>query len=598
MRSAFITLLFVLGWLPLAAQIQLPANMYADTSYAPFLHGVASGDPLTDRVLIWTKVDPLGALDSLELDWEVATDFNFNNVVTTGTVQAYATSDWTAQHDVSGLAPGTRYYYRFLSPGNQQSRIGRTRTAPSGPTNHARFAVMSCSSIYSGFFNAYRRIGERNNLDRVIHLGDYLYDFVDPDEPVRVPVPDPVDPSDLASWRERHAYYLLDPDLRLARQNHPWTVIWDNHDIDADTPQQLAEAEQAFYEYVPTRIDDPSRPDLPYRRLQFGDLVDIIMLDAQSLRDQDTISGNELSVLSDAQWNWLAGELSASTARWRVIGNQKMFTRFSIVGLPSVIPFGDGPVADSSAWDGYTAERNRILNHLVQNNIDNNIFISGDIHMSFASDLAIDWANYDPQTGAGSVAVEFLPTSITRGNFDEAGFGGFIAGLAKAAIDLANPHHVFSNLLDHGYGILDIRPDSAVAEFWYSDLLALSNSESFETAYLIRDADNHWDRDALDDPIVALDAPGFGDGFRLTGPIPNPGQDQFRLELALDQGQEVAIRLIELGSGKVVRRWDAGWLEVGAHKLKYSAGKLAAGVYGLVLEGAHFQEFRKWVIRN
>ena len=124
---------------------------------------------------------------------------------------------------------------------------------------------MSCSSIFSGYFNAYRRIAERNDIDLVVHLGDYIYDFVDADEQVRVPVPAPVDPQTLAEWRERHSYYLLDPDLRAARQMQPWAVIWDNHDTDGDSPQHTADAMQAFLEYVPMRLTNPARPavDLP-----------------------------------------------------------------------------------------------------------------------------------------------------------------------------------------------------------------------------------------------------------------------------------------------------------------------------------------------
>lgn len=592
---------FLLALLPgaVTAQIQLPANMYADSLYAPFLHGVASGDPLSDRVLIWTKVDPQGASDSISLDWEVSPDANFSTLAASGTVQARASANWTALTDVGGLSPDTRYYYRFTGPGNQESRIGRTRTAPSGPVSHLRFAVASCSSIFSGFFNGYARIGEREDLNLVIHLGDYIYDFVDPDEEVRVPVPAPVDPTDLAGFRDRHAYYLLDPDLRLARQMHPWTVIWDNHDIDGDgIPQQLAEAIQAFHEYIPVRLNDPTRPDRIYRNLQYGDLVDIFMIDAESVRDLDTIPGiGELSVLGDAQWTWLSQGLAASTAKWRLIGNQKMMTRFSIAGLPSFIPFGDGPVADSGAWDGYNADRLRLLNHLTQNNLDNNIVLSGDIHMSFACDLAPDPGVYNAQTGAGSVAVEFLPSSVTRGNFDEMGFGGFVADLAKAAIDLANPYHVHSELESHGYGIVDIRADSAVAEFWYSDILQATSNEDFAVGYVIRDGDNHWDRDARNTPLVARREPVILDGIRISGPYPNPGNQQAELLIELKQSQQVKVSLLELASGRFLKDYPSQWLQAGRrHRFKVEATDLPSGIYGLVIEGTDFRTVRRWMV--
>ncbi|MEM7040885.1 MAG: alkaline phosphatase D family protein, partial [Bacteroidota bacterium] len=362
MRILFLLLSFAFSFV--SAQVQLPANMYADSTYSPFLHGVASGDPTQDAVVLWTKIDPQGALSAITLDWEVATDWAFTNVVANGTVDAASGQDWTAIVDVTGLSAGMVYWYRFREPGGNYTRIGRTRTAPSGSPNQVRMAIASCSSVYSGFFNAYRRIGERNDLDLMIHLGDYIYDFVDQDEQVRVPVPPPVDPENLAEYRTTHAYYLLDPDLRLARQMHPWVVIWDNHDIDAPSPQAFAEAVQAFQEYVPMRVRDANQPEHIERKFSYGDLVDLFMIDGTTRRDVDLIAGNEFSMLGDSQWNWLSDELQNSSAKWRVIGNEVMMAEFSMAGLPSFVPFGDGPVADSSAWDGYTAERVRLLNFL------------------------------------------------------------------------------------------------------------------------------------------------------------------------------------------------------------------------------------------
>src|SRR5262249_11340909 len=162
----------------------------------------------------------------------------------------------------------------------------------------------------------YRAIARRDDLDLVIHLGDYLYDFVDPDEKVRVPVPFPVEPNDVPSWRARHAYYTLDPDLRAARARHPWFVIWDNHDMNQNAPPAFDGGLQAFREWVPMRQPDPARPDVAYRTLRWGDLVDVIMTDTLIHRGEGgTVPGtSEPSMLGATQWAWLSQELASSTA--------------------------------------------------------------------------------------------------------------------------------------------------------------------------------------------------------------------------------------------------------------------------------------------
>ena len=375
--------------------------MYADSAYAPFLYGVASFEPTDDAVILWTKIDPQGSSLPLTLTYEIFLDSGLTNPVGSSTVTTDIWSDWIAKKDVSNLQPGTHYWYRWRDAQGNYSRVGRTKTAPTGQREQVRLAVMSCSSIYSGYFNAYKRISERDDIDLVIHLGDYIYDFVDADEQVRVPVPAPIDPQTLAEWRERHSYYLLDPDLRAARQNHPWVAIWDNHDIDGATPQYRYEAMQAFQDYLPIRLNNIGNRALIYRRIAYGDLLDILLVDATSLSEQDTLLGGEFNMLGAAQMDWLKQALSNSTATWRVIGQQRMMGQFSTAGLGSLVSFGDGPVADSSAWDGFNTTRSEILDYLGQNGIDNNVVLSGDIHTSFLCDLPLDLASYTAQTGAG-----------------------------------------------------------------------------------------------------------------------------------------------------------------------------------------------------
>jgi alkaline phosphatase D len=584
MRNHCFLLVFLLVASTLHLQAQtLPPNMFPDTAHAPFLHGVASFDPTADHVLLWTKVDPEGSGSNITLSYGVFADAALTIPITSGAAMASASTDWTASIDVALPNPGQYYWYVWQDGNGRRSPVGRTKTAVSGAASQIRLAVVSCSSVFSGYFNAYRRIGERNDIDLLVHLGDYIYDFVDADEQVRVPVPAPVDPQTLAEWRERHAYYLLDPDLRLARQMHPWAVIWDNHETDGDSPQHTAEAKQAFLEYVPMRLQNPLRPDLIYRHLAYGDLLDILLIDATTLRDRDTLPNGEFSLLSDSQWTWLSQEISASTARWRVMGQQRMVGQFSTAGLGSLINYGDGPVADSGAWDGYNGERLRLLNHLNQNSIDNNVILSGDIHTSFLCDLPADYGAYDEQTGAGSYAVEFLPTSISRGNFDEAGITGFLAQLVGGAISLANPHHVYSELTSHGYGILDIRPDTVTAEFWYSPILQLETTESFAAGYQCITGENHWRRSAISNPTVGMQGKELVNGsfpFDLQV-FPNPATSTCTMVMRSTKHQQVEVTLIDLASGKELERRKVTVRANESMETQWNLQNYPTGNYGL-----------------
>lgn len=582
MKSAAILLL--LCWPVFAlCQTSYPPRIYADTAHAPFLHGVASADPTASAVLLWTRVEPApGQMTPITLDWELASDPSFTQIVANGSADALPANDWTLTVEATGLLPDHRYWYRFEDPAGKHSLVGRTRTMPDSTSPHIRLAVASCSSTYSGYFNGYRDIGQHDDINLVVHLGDYIYDYPDPDELFRVPTPMPTQPTNLTEWRVNHRYLLLDPDLRLARSKHPFTVIWDNHDVYA-SPQ---DAQKAFHEYVPVRLEDPLQPSRIYRKLSLGPLAELIMIDVTTLRDIDTLPNGDLSLLGTEQWTWLNDQLANSTTPWRVIGNERMVGEFSLNGLPAFIPYGDGPVADSSAWDGYSAERDMLLNAFTSHGLHNNVLLSGDIHMSFACDLAPSSASYDPQTGAGSVAVEFLPTSISRGNFDEAGFGGFIATLAQAAMTLANPHHVYEELESHGYGILDIRPDRAVAEYWYTDILTPMAPTTFARAYQTLDGSDHWDRTVINNPSVALQGPVTRvPRVTITKLEQIPGSDQLQVLFSLPMDDEVQIRVAEIASGRVVLRTSLGWLAAGDHTYRIPAEVRGAGAYVLLVEG-------------
>ncbi len=463
----------------------------------PFIFGIASGDPKPTSVILWTALDPSIPSSSTTLQWELATDKGFTQIIATGETTASEQNGQTAQALVTELTPATTYYYRFKDNTGNYSRMGRTKTAPNMNAENLRFAVASCSSIYSGYFNAYRRISERNDLDLVLHLGDYIYDFVDEDEEVRVPTPYPQVPVGLDGWRERHRYYLQDPDLRLARAAHPWIVMWDNHDLDTQNVARFNQSVQAFREWVPMQAAPENRSGLAYRRFQYGSLVDLFMLDVLTHRNQDLIPGTTTpSILGNSQFDWLENHLAESTARWRVLASQK------VMGTVKVNPiYAEGrSVFDLGTWDGFPASRTRLFDMIKRLGLNNQVVISGDSHVTIALDLVDnpdDPANlYDPTTNNRSIGVEILPTSISRGNFDET-LGDLVDLLDVIVPDTyeRNPHHRSLELTKHGYGLLDFTSEKLTAEMWYSPILEVSETE-FLGLRLTSDIDtNQWNRD-------------------------------------------------------------------------------------------------------
>lgn len=349
----------------------------------PFLHGVASGDPLSDRVVIWTRVTRKGATAAIPVKWSVATDAGMNTVVLDGSAQATPDRDFTVKIDVAGLQPGRTYYYRFEVDG-EASRVGRTRTLPVGDVKKARLAVVSCSNYELGYFNAYREISRISNLDAVLHLGDYIYEYGPGLGGYTTPataaglVPKPRDkklkPAEeiiaLEQYRARHALYKTDSDLQKLHAEHAVINIWDDHEVANDAWKKGAENHdpategdyqarkragiQAFYEWLPIRepadgdpIDEKTgKPDDLYRVFDFGGLARLIMLDTrQAGRDQqlpasDLIGvysgvppygpfpndvrpgGAKRDLLGKGQTKWFDEQIAGSTQTWQLIGNQ------------------------------------------------------------------------------------------------------------------------------------------------------------------------------------------------------------------------------------------------------------------------------------
>jgi alkaline phosphatase D len=560
-----VVLLFLV--LSSAGYSQSNLNMYADTLHAPFIYGVASGDPTGTSVQLWTYAGP--STEGQDITWLVATDSLFTNVVASGSEVCTSTNTYTIKPIATGLQPYTDYFYRFYAPGNSLSVTGRTRTASVNPNQQVNFGVVSCSSIFSGYFNAYRHMAKDASIDAIIHLGDYIYDFVDPDEQIRITDPFPTQPTNIDEWRERHMYYLLDPDLRLARQMHPWIQTWDNHDF----KQSILLGERAFYEFTPTTPPDPNDINKIYRKLSWG-IADIFMIDMQSYDDIDEISPGNLSVLGFEQYNWLTSGLAASTAKWKIVGTPKMVTYWSIQGLENLLGTNTA-VLFENAWDGYALEREKMLKYIDSLNIDNVVFVSGDSHFSQLADLPLDAQDdlvYFPETGAGSIAVEFLPTSVSRGNFDEMGYDASLQPVIVEYIDIVNPNHVYTELLQHGYGLLNVKADSSVAQYVYCPILAQTDDTLNAWTQVVMDGENHWKRKPKTTTGLAEEK------AEKVIIYPNPAQSELWMRLPLN-GVYTTLDVYN-GTGQKVQSQP-----VNGSLVKVNSEALPAGIYYLVVNG-------------
>lgn len=454
----------------------------------PFSLGVASGDPRADSVLLWTALPEIA--EPTTVHWVVARDLFGAEIVVSGSTMAEPASGGAVTVEATGLDAGTTYFYQF-SVGTQVSVLGRTRTVPRGSAQRVRLAVGSCSSVWSGHFNPYARLAEHDDVDLMIHLGDFVYDFVDAEEEVRMPPgPYPVDPTNRAEWVDRFVYYLSDPDLRRARQAHPWLVIWDNHD--SDTGDELGQGTtEVFRQYVPMRTPEADDHRVAWRRLQYGDLVDIFLLDA-AVHRVEAEDRDQADILGEDQWSWFESELATSEAAWRVVGTQKLVS--SLI----VPPVGFGK---PSPWDDYPTSRARLHDALSRH--DDNVILSGDLHFSIATDFVLSPTDplYDPEDGAGSVASELLATGITRGNFDETLCGGLCAdSQVKLIEDIAeqlertNPHVAGLELIEHGYATVDLTADETVATYWYSPIRVISSTQTQGPTFRSPRGHNRWAR--------------------------------------------------------------------------------------------------------
>jgi alkaline phosphatase D len=520
---------------PLAAT--LPARA---VDQAPaFLHGVASGDPLPDGILLWTRVTPVpeaipgsGVGPDTEVSWVVAEDKAFTTVVAKGSTTATAASDHTVKADIRGLQPGTDYWFRF-SAGGTDSPAARTRTAPAhdAAVTGLRFGVVSCANWEAGYFSPYRHLAARGDLDAWLHLGDYIYEYGTGEYGTRDKVVRPHAPAHeivtLADYRIRHARYKTDPDLQALHATAPVVAIWDDHEFANDTwsggaenhtegaegawSARQAAAKQAYFEWMPVR---PAIAGTTYRRLRFGKLADLSLLDLRSFRSQQVKVGNgevddpDRTLTGRAQLDWLKAGLKSSDTTWRLVGNSVMISPFAIgslsadllkplaklLGLPQ-----EGLALNTDQWDGYTDDRREILAHLRTNAIRNTVFLTGDIHMAWANDVPVDAGTYPLSPSA---ATEFVVTSVTSDNLDDIVKvpEGTVSAVASPVIRAANRHVHWVDTDRHGFGVLDITAERAQMDFYViSDRAKRDATAKWSRSYRTRSGTQKVER--VHDPV-------------------------------------------------------------------------------------------------
>jgi alkaline phosphatase D len=445
----------------------------------PFSLGVASGDPAPGSVVLWTRLaprplEPGGGMPpgAVEVSWQIAEDESLARVVRSGTAMANAQWGHSVHVEAAGLQPDRWYWYQFKA-GGETSPKGRTRTLP--PANalpeRLRFAFASCQHYEAGLFTAYEHLA-REDVDLVVHLGDYIYEGAAREEQVRRHQGPEI--MTLDDYRARYALYKLDPALQAAHAAAPWIVTWDDHEVmnnyAADIPGRPAPREdfllrraaayQAYYEAMPLRRAQlPSGPDmLLYRQLNYGRLAAFNVLDTRQYRtDQpqgdgrkppsDVLLDPKGTLLGNRQRDWLSGALERSTATWNVLAQQVMMARVDLT---------NGPLVQHSMdqWPGYEFERRRVLKHFHERKIKNPIVLTGDIHTNWANELIADFDQLDSRT----VGVEFVGTSIASGG------DGAQLPKGREATGAENPFVKFFNG-ERGYVRCEVTPQQWKTEF-------------------------------------------------------------------------------------------------------------------------------------
>ena len=443
----------------------------------PFTLGVASGDPSPDGVILWTRLapDPLardggGGMsdESVDVAWDVATDEAFADLVGSGLAPAAPEFGHSVHVDARGLDPATEYFYRFRV-GEFTSPVGRTRTLPAADASpdQVRLGIANCQHFEAGFYAAYRHLAEEG-VDLVVHLGDYIYELPATGGPDGNRSSKPaLPPKTLEEFRLRYASYKVDPDLQAAHAAAPFTLVWDDHEVsdnymgdtlpNGDPPEAVLElraaAYQAWWENLPVRVDPPEGPDLDiYHDVVFGDLARLHLLDERQYADEppcrgETVPydygdcdavGDDRTRLGADQEAWLDETARQGGVTWNLLG-----TPVALAGIDA--GSGDEATYFLDLWDGYPVARQQVIDLLAE--VDNPVVISGDYHQGMVLDV-----NETPfDTDSPLVATEFMAPPISSVLFSD---------------DVSERTPQLRQQLDgHGYLVVDVTPESVLAEF-------------------------------------------------------------------------------------------------------------------------------------
>ena len=467
-----------------------------------FRHGVASGDPLPDAVILWSRVTSDSAAPAL-ITWEMSKEPTFAAIVATGTATTTADRDFTVKVDATGLEAGTTYYYRFRGLG-EESVVGRTKTAPRTAAR-LRFAVVSCASLPHGYFHVYQAIAERRDIDAVLHVGDYIYEYKDGEygsERPSLPVNETVT---LADYRARYAQYRGDQNLRELHRQHPRIATWDDHEVADNASQDGAgnhddategsyverkrAAFRAYAEWMPIRGD--LADGKIWRALRYGDLADLIVLDTRHWGKEKQTSDDDPArdldarqILGADQESWFFEQLRTSQAKWKIVCQQVL-----VSPLPQYL--------NTDQWDGYPKARERMYDAIEKNKVSNVVIVTGDIHASFANDLArrpTEPGAYDGETGKGSLAVELVTPAVTSQTPSK----------PKDARELMaqNAWMKHVDLDRHGFVLLDLDETRAQGAFFYvKDVESRDGQDAvFAKAVATQSATSHFRDDGQPAP--------------------------------------------------------------------------------------------------
>ncbi len=473
-----------------AAGLWLPRSAWSQARWQsdPFAIGVASGSPTHDSLVLWTRLVQTGLFGGSQMGsapvavrWEMADDAQFQKPVRAGQTLAVAELAHTVHVEVDGLAPDRWYYYRFIA-GDAVSPVGRTRTfpAPGAAADRLRLAYASCQRWEHGYFSAWRHM-RAENVDAVLFLGDYIYEYPGAADAVRVPTGGWV--VSLQDYRDRYALHRREPDLQAMHAACPWLVTWDDHEVQndyaglvpgysgtpvADFAARRAAAYQAFYEHMPLRsgvltaklagLSSGAEMRI-HGQVPFGRLANLYLLDDRQYRDAQVCTRGgrsgastldprscadwddpQRSLLGPAQERWLDARLAQAggDAVWNVIGQQTLFGRRNLRPSPAVLLWNDG-------WDGYEAARGRLTASLQRHAVPNPVLLGGDLHENWVGHVKADYTRPD----SAALGVEFCGTSITS----RAAPGDRIPALLAE-----NPHFVFADNRRKGYGVVEFTP--------------------------------------------------------------------------------------------------------------------------------------------